>query len=268
MPDPADIKLIVCDMDGTLLDSQSRLPQDFFPVFSRLKARGIRFAAASGRSVPTLSALFKEAAEDMILIAENGCCVTDGEHPLWISSFSPDQLVQVYETSLRLSGIHDVFSSPRHAYVHKSTPEDARLYISHFFESVVYFDDIHEISEEICELTVYDTIDAETWSAPFFSRQLPDFKVMAGAKTWTNVCLPEANKGSGVCCAQEYLGIGPDETMIFGDYLNDADMMPCAYFSYAMANAHPDLKKLCRFETLSNDEDGVIHIIRQLLGPA
>lgn len=265
MPDPADIKLIVCDMDGTLLDSQSRLPADFFAVFSQLKYHGIRFAAASGRSVPTLFSLFQDAAKDMILIAENGCCVTDGPRPLKVSSFSPDQLVQVDAVSRQLSGIHDVFSSPRHAYVYRNTPDQARRYINHFFESVVYFDDIHEISEEICELTVYDTVDAETWSAPFFSRHLPAFKVMAGAKTWTNVCLPEANKGSGVCCAQEYLGIGPDETMIFGDYLNDADMMPCAYFSYAMANAHPDLKKLCRFETLSNDEDGVMHILRQLV---
>ena len=265
MQDLSNVKLIVCDMDGTLLDSCSRLPRDFFAVFSRLKERGIRFAAASGRSVPTLFALFQEAAKDMILIAENGCCVTDGAQPLKISSFSRDELMKVNEVSRRLSGIHDVFSGPQHAYIYRSTPDDARCYIHHFFESVVYFDDIREIPEEICELTVYDTVDAVTWSAPYFSRSLPGYKVMAGAKTWTNICLPEADKGSGVQCVQDYLGIGPEQTMVFGDYLNDADMMPHAYFTYAMANAHPDLKKLCRFETLSNDEDGVMYIVRQLL---
>ena len=265
MPALTNVKLIVCDMDGTLLDSHSRLPQDFFAIFSRLKACGIRFAAASGRSVPTLFALFQEAAKNMVMIAENGCCVTDGAQPLKVSSFSRSELAQVDEVSRRLTGIHDVFSGPQHAYIYRSTPEDARHYIHHFFESVVYIDDISEICEEICELTVYDTVDAETWSAPYFSKALPGYKVMAGAKTWTNICLPEADKGSGVRCVQDYLGIGPEETMVFGDYLNDADMMPHAYFSYAMANAHPDLRKLCRFETLSNDEDGVMYIVRQLL---
>ena len=265
MPDLKNVKLIVCDMDGTLLDSRSQLPADFFDIFSRLKSNGIRFATASGRSVPALFALFQEAAKDMILIAENGCCVTDGPRPLSISSFSSNQLMQVDAVSRQLSGIHDVFSGPQHAYVYRNTPEDARSYINLFFESVVYFDDISEVTEDICELTVYDTIDAETWSAPYFSKKLPDYKVMAGAKTWTTISLPEADKGSGVRCVQEYLGIGPDETMVFGDYLNDVDMMPCAYFSYAMANAHPGLKKLCRFETLSNDEDGVMHVIRQIL---
>ena len=265
MPDLTNVKLIVCDMDGTLLDSRSRLPADFLNIFTRLKSHGIRFAAASGRSVPALFSLFQEAAKDMILIAENGCCVTDGPRPLQVSSFSPAQLAQVNEVSLQLSGIHDVFSSPRHAYVYRNTPEDARRYIDHFFESVVYFDDICEVTDEICELTVYDTIDAETWSAPYFSKKLPGYKVMAGAKTWTMISLPEADKGSGIRCVQEYLGIGPGETMVFGDYLNDVDMMPCAYFSYAMANAHPGLKKLCRFETLSNDEDGVMHVVRQIL---
>ena len=42
-------------------------------------------------------------------------------------------------------------------------------------------------------------------------------------------------------------------------------MMKQGYFSYAMANAHPDLKAISNFETLSNDEDGVLYIIRQLI---
>ena len=53
--------------------------------------------------------------------------------------------------------------------------------------------------------------------------------------------------------------------MVFGDYLNDYEMMKQGYFSYAMANAHPDLKAISNFKTLSNDEDGVLYIIRQLI---
>ena len=59
------------------------------------------------------------------------------------------------------------------------------------------------------------------------------------------------------------LGIDISETMAFGDYLNDAPMMERAFRSYAVANAHPELKKRCRFETLSNDENGVLAALKQ-----
>ena len=42
-------QLIAADMDGTLLDSQKRLSPDLLPLIRTLRARGIRFAAASGR---------------------------------------------------------------------------------------------------------------------------------------------------------------------------------------------------------------------------
>ena len=49
--------------------------------------------------------------------------------------------------------------------------------------------------------------------------------------------------------------------MVFGDYLNDLEMMETGFYSYAMQNAHPDLKKAARFEAPGNDQNGVIKII-------
>ena len=65
---------------------------------------------------------------------------------------------------------------------------------------------------------------------------------------------------------QKQLGISPDECMAFGDYLNDLELMQAVTHSYAMANAHPDLKAVCRYTAPSNDEDGVVRTIRQVLG--
>ena len=53
--------------------------------------------------------------------------------------------------------------------------------------------------------------------------------------------------------------------MAFGDYLNDLEMMSSAYHSYAMENAHDDLKKVARFRAKSNDESGVVHAIKAML---
>ena len=64
---------------------------------------------------------------------------------------------------------------------------------------------------------------------------------------------------------QQQMGITPDECMAFGDYLNDLELMQSVTHSYAMANAHPDLKAVCHYLAPSNDEDGVVRAIQQAL---
>ena len=61
---------------------------------------------------------------------------------------------------------------------------------------------------------------------------------------------------------QEKMGIDFNETMVFGDYLNDLEMMEAAYHSYAMENAHDDLKKVSRFIGKTNDDNGVLEAIK------
>lgn len=52
--------------------------------------------------------------------------------------------------------------------------------------------------------------------------------------------------------------------MAFGDYLNDYDLLLSCGESYAMENAHPKLKEIAKYITASNDEDGVMKILRQI----
>ena len=64
--------------------------------------------------------------------------------------------------------------------------------------------------------------------------------------------------------AQKNLGISYDETMIFGDYLNDYSMMTSGKYSFAMKNAHPQLKEISNFITKKdNHENGVLETIKE-----
>ena len=53
--------------------------------------------------------------------------------------------------------------------------------------------------------------------------------------------------------------------MAFGDYHNDLEMLNIAKYSFAMENAHPDVKEIANHETLSNDELGVEYILAKVL---
>jgi hydroxymethylpyrimidine pyrophosphatase-like HAD family hydrolase len=87
-------------------------------------------------------------------------------------------------------------------------------------------------------------------------------QVTLSGENWVDLTENDVNKGTALSVLQKKFEILPSETMVFGDYLNDYDMMKYAEYSYAMANAHPDLKAVCKYETASNDENGVVKAIR------
>ena len=66
------VRLILTDMDGTLLDSQSRLPEGFDAMMAELKRRGVMFGAASGRQYYSLIESFAKYKDEFLFVAENG----------------------------------------------------------------------------------------------------------------------------------------------------------------------------------------------------
>ena len=71
-------KLVLCDMDGTLLDPYKRLPLKLDGVINELASKGMAFGIASGRQYPDLKNQFA-SYPDMVIIAENGAIVYVGD---------------------------------------------------------------------------------------------------------------------------------------------------------------------------------------------
>ena len=77
------IKIIFCDMDGTLLDEQGKLPAEFPAVAAELRKRGVMFAPASGRQYFSLLDTFKGYEDEFMFLAENGTLVRYREEELF-----------------------------------------------------------------------------------------------------------------------------------------------------------------------------------------
>ncbi len=75
----------------------------------------------------------------------------------------------------------------------------------------------------------------------------------------------EAPNGAAIKHLQNTLGFTYEQTMSFGDYLNDYEMLKESYHSYAMENAHPKLKEIARFGAPSNVDAGVFQVLEKLL---
>ena len=81
----AKIKLIACDVDGTLVDSRKRVPAGFPEAVRRLRDRGVAFVIASGRQYYNVLKTFDAVRDDILVLPENGALLIEDGEAVFIS---------------------------------------------------------------------------------------------------------------------------------------------------------------------------------------
>ena len=92
--------------------------------------------------------------------------------------------------------------------------------------------------------------------------------VAVSGRCWVDMMVPGRDKGHAVRELQERLGVTPAQTAVFGDFLNDLQMMSAGEMSFAMANAHEDIKAASNYLAPSNTDSGVVVTLDRLLDEA
>ena len=265
-----DIRLIAADMDGTLLDDAKELHDHFWPLVDELFARGILFCPASGRQYANLYLRFGDVADELVYIAENGAYVVKGREEISSDVLDGDLVrrivLAVRDLAAAGADVGAVVCGKRSAYIERS---DApfRAQANTYYASLQALDDLLVRPEDdILKVAVYDFGSAEHTTAPALAGFRGDAQVVVSGANWVDVMNPTTNKGAGIRHIQEALGITPAQTMVFGDFLNDLEMMDAAEYSFAMHNAHPELRRRARYVAPPNSENGVVRTISAVLG--
>lgn len=263
--DFSKVKLVVTDMDGTLLNSNHEVSHRFFEIHKRLKKKNIHFAAASGRQYHSIISKLLPLKKDITIIAENGAFGKQDEHELFSFDLPKKTLLSSLMHVRGLEGIGVVLCGKKYAYLENSNPEFVNT-IKQFYSSYKIVDDLSEVKNDtFFKAAIFHPECSETHIYPKVKHLEKDMQVIVSGKNWLDISNIEANKGMAVSKLQEQLGITKEETMAFGDYNNDLKMLEKADFSFAMKNGHPNVKKVANFETLSNEDRGVEHILEQLV---
>ena len=263
--DLSKIKLVAADMDGTLLNAKHELSPGFFPLFEQMKARGILFAAASGRQFWNLLNRFESIQDDVIFIAENGSYVVYKGQDLLVQAMEPDVTREQISTAREIPGIHTILCGKKRAYVESEVPafiDNVKMY----YDRYEVVDDLMKVEDDqFLKIAICDLAGSEANSYPFFKQKKDQLQVKVSGHIWLDISHQLANKGRAIQVLQQKYNISADETMVFGDYLNDLEMMHQASFSYAMENAHADIKNAARFITKSNEAHGVTMVLEEML---
>lgn len=278
-------RLVAVDMDGTFLDSEGKIPPGFAQTYARLKEAGIHFTPASGRQLATLQDMFGHLGEELSFIAENGAVVAyQGQvtSTTTLGSEIPQAVVKAVaefnattartrsaEGGRRAEKIWLIvceanvgFLDDRHA---AADPE-----VQKYYHSVEVVEDLAAVAAagRVVKLAVFYPGDAEAVAAPLIARAAPHASVVVSGAHWVDVMNPEANKGRALAELAGYLDIPLADTVAFGDYLNDVELLRSAGTSYAMANAHPQLKEVATQIAPANSEYGVVKVLDQILASA
>ncbi|WP_454050717.1 Cof-type HAD-IIB family hydrolase [Cellulomonas sp. Marseille-Q8402] len=269
LPGAGDVRLIVSDMDGSLLDERGRVPDGLWPLLDEMDRRGITFVPASGRQYANLRSLFGDRGAGLVYIAENGAYVAQHGADLSTDPLpegeAPVVIQRVRDLAAAGGDVGMVLCGQRAGYIERGDgafAEHARRHYA-WLEQV---DDLTAVDDVVLKIAVFDFGAVEERTAPAFADLAGRLRVVVSGQHWLDVMSPAADKGHALARVQERLGVTPEQTMAFGDYLNDVGLLAGARWSVAMDNAHPDVRAGARYVAPANSRNGVVRTIAAALG--
>ena len=263
--DFSKVKLVVTDMDGTLLNSKSKVSDRFFTIYKQLKKHNIQFIAASGRQYYSIVDRFETIKDEITIVAENGAFAMHGNQELFTSELPFEHIYNCIDTLRKLNNVYIVLCGKNAAYIETKDEQFINMFKNYYSEYRLV-DDLTEIKNDtFFKIAAYHFDCSETHIYPAVKHLECELQVIVSGEHWLDISHSNANKGFALNILQQKLGITKEETMVFGDYNNDLKMLALADFSYAMENAHPEVKRISKYETKSNDNFGVELVLEQLI---
>lgn len=260
------IKLIASDIDGTLVpDGSHEINPELYDVILKLRAKGIQFAAASGRQWASVESIFEPIKEKIFYLSDNGAYVGCHGRNLFLNPIERQTVMEVVEDVRRLEGMELLLSGPDHVYLETKNQEFIDWLIYGYKFQVKQVEDLTRIDTDIIKISVYRKTDVESHTRFLREKYQDRLKITIAGDMWMDCMRPGINKGQAVKLLQDSLDIKPEETMAFGDQLNDIEMLSQAYYSFAVGNARKEVKEAARFQTDLNVNDGVLKILKLLV---
>ena len=260
------IKLIASDIDGTLIEEST---PDLYPEMAEeirsLAARGVLFCATSGRQLPSVKNVFRDVADQICYIVENGAHIHYQGKDLSVTPMKREYAQEIVGQLRALGpGFDFVVSTPQGSLIESKNQEFLDLMTNGYHNSYRPVEDVLKEDVVILKIAAYhEGSIRELGERELIPAWKDRVQVCVAGEEWVDFMDRSVDKGNGLAWIQERFGILPEETMAFGDNTNDIGLMKAAYYSYAVENARPEVKEAARFSCPSYERKGVLQAIRE-----
>lgn len=267
------IKLIACDLDGTLLDSNHEITEDNRRIIEELKKKDIPFVIATGRIYPSAAEFSKDLDLKTPIIACNGAVVKDPiedkilyHYPVPTESMlEMIRICKKYDIYFHLYSIDTVYAERNERLIAKYNEWKKKDPKRSLVKTAVV-ENIEPIIQEniIYKLGIYmDEKGAEEAHDEMI--KISGITSCFSLSTLVDVFNEEASKGVAVSALTDMYGFDKDHVMALGDNENDISMLESAGLGIAMKDAREKVKSAANEVTESNDNSGVAIAIRKHL---
>ena len=267
-----DYKLIVTDMDGTLLGSDHEVTEENKKALKEALDKGIYVTVATGRMYSSAKSHISFLNSTIPIIACNGALIKDSITNKIIYSNYIDR-----EKSLKILRILEKYKVYYQYYSEdllmcKKIDKDNKnlIKIKKLMSSgvdLVFLSDLteHIINNDILKVIVVE--DENLSILETITKELNKIEGLEITKSWFNnieIMATGSDKGNAVKKLAEHLDIDKDNIIAFGDNYNDISMLEFAGIGVAMGNADEFVKSRADYITLKNSEDGVAKALYEL----
>ncbi|NLX63352.1 MAG: HAD family phosphatase [Clostridiaceae bacterium] len=260
-------KLMAVDIDGTLLNDSGELTENTKNAIRKWVDKGLIFTIASGRPIQGVEKLNKELNLDVPFITYNGAMVVMGKSKqvLYEQKLSPEdsrgiiRLGQKYNTTILIWKDNKLFVSEINDRVNKYkcisgvepvVANDLEQVAENGVTKILWYDEVEKIHQYQKEIGALLSVNVN------FHPSRPYFMEFVDKNASKAIALEKIGL---------YFGIKQSEMIAVGDGYNDISMIEYAGLGVAMANSPDEVKQRADYITLSNEEDGVAHVIYKFL---
>ncbi len=255
------IKLLAMDLDGTLLNAQSRISQKNSIAVQKCQDQGIKVAVVTGQALHFASSIIHALGLDSAHVVSNGALAVDpGFNKLYcqtleaaayqsVVAFCKKEEVQLLVSTAdgRLVYDRDVCRPPnKHRMV--KVPD---LSAGHIARQAL-----------LCTIMTHESHKIDLQAGDIS----PTVKVRDAGLNYINIFDRKAGKTFGLKKIMAYFGLSAQEVMAIGDGENDLGMIKMAGIGVAMGNAEPKVKNCADFVTLEQDQNGLALALQKFLG--
>ncbi len=265
-------KLLVVDIDGTLLDRNGKISDEDKEALVRAVNSGIRVSLSTGRAVQASMRIIDRLSLEGYHIFFDGALVTnpgDGQE-VYVEPIAKELVRQIVEF-VQANGITNIdFFSANKFFIERETwVSDIRRKFFGLDPTIVDFAQLWQEERIIKGTLVVRTAEQKALAESFYRR----FENSLGLSVTTtpaypetdfiNVLAPEVSKGKALEALASFLGIPLTEVIAIGDGANDIPLLTKAGLAIAMGNATDELKAVADYVTLDVEHNGVAMAVKR-----
>lgn len=251
-------KIIFFDIDGTLLNTEKKIPQTTKASIEELKKNGVHVVIATGRP-PFMFEQIREELEIDSYVSFNGQHVVYKGETIYKKPMKKHEIIHLHEDTLQ-SKIPMVYFSEsemratvgEHQYIKEGLGK-LKFYYPEKDEHFPLNESIYQ-ALMFCEKGKEDSLIQKHASFSFLRWHTYSIDILPVGGT----------KAIGIEHMMKASGLNHADSYAFGDGLNDLEMLQAVGTGVAMGNARDSLKTIADFVTDSSDNDGIFKGLKQL----